>query len=138
MVTTRDKILAELENIDQLIAEIPEQNELTNLSTLELAGVGALLNNFYNGVENILKQILKHIGEPLPQSGSWHKDMLELAVTKQIISLQIKKQFMIYLAFRHYFNHAYALDLQPDKLIPLVQKITETYLSFKIAIEKWS
>jgi len=50
-------ISAELENIDELSKEMPLYSGLPDLSTLELAGVAALLHNFYNSIENILKQI---------------------------------------------------------------------------------
>ena len=53
------KINAELENIDEVFKEIPSHEKLPYLSTLELAGAAALLHNFYNGIENILRALLK-------------------------------------------------------------------------------
>jgi hypothetical protein len=49
----KDRVLAELENIDEIFIELPSSAKLPYISTLELAGVAALLHNFYNGVENI-------------------------------------------------------------------------------------
>ena len=57
MVRLKQRIQAELENIDEIFKEMPLHSSLPRLSTLELAGVAALLHNFYNGIENILKQI---------------------------------------------------------------------------------
>ena len=39
-----------------------------------------------------------------------------------------------YLAFRHFFSHAYAIELHAEKLEPLVGKIKEVYSDFKADI----
>lgn len=49
------KISVELENIDEILKGIPQRSKLPFLSALELAGTAALLHNFYNAIENILK-----------------------------------------------------------------------------------
>ena len=58
MAKLYEKVEAELENIEQILAELKQTKSLANLSTIELAGIGAFIHNFYNGIENILKQIL--------------------------------------------------------------------------------
>lgn len=131
------KIKIELENIDSVINELPSYSKLPSLSTLELAGVAALLHNFYNGIENILKQILVSKNVVVPEGKSWHKDLLETVTTKEIISNECKNYLGQYLAFRHFFSHAYALDLYPDKMEPLVENSEIVYSLFKKEIEKF-
>jgi hypothetical protein len=121
------KISAEYENIDQLIKELPCIEKLPYVTFLELAGVATLLHNFYNCIENILKLCLKEISIPLPEGGSWHKDLLRLAESNGIISSETVLLLGEYLAFRHFFSHAYALDLYADKLEPLVVNIADVY-----------
>ena len=93
--------------------------------------MATLLHNFYNGIENILKLILKEIDIPLPEGSSWHKNLLKLAESNGIISKTTLQELGEYLAFRHFFSHTYALDLYADKLEPLVAKIKEVYSDFK-------
>jgi len=50
MADISQKIQAELENIDGVLNEIHPYSILHTLSTLELAGVAALVHNFYNGL----------------------------------------------------------------------------------------
>lgn len=137
MVSLSQRIQSEFENIDEVIDELPLYSSLPTLSTLELAGVAALLHSFYNGIENILKQIFFSENINLPEGQSWHKDLLEMAVKQNIISDECKNILGQYLAFRHFFSHAYTLDLYPDKMEPLVENSKETYLLFKRDINKF-
>lgn len=137
MVRLPQKIKAELENIDEIFRELPPYTSLHRLSTLELAGVAALLHNFYNGIENILKQIFASQKISVPEGESWHKELLEKAVTEKIISDECKNNLGQYLAFRHFFSHAYALDLYPSKMEPLVENSQTVYSIFKKDINKF-
>ncbi len=116
---------------------MPSHKKLANLSTLELAGVATLLHNFYNGVENITKQILISKSVAVSESVSWHKDLLNLAVSKKIISENIKEQLVEYLAFRHFFTHSYALELYPERMEHLVENALEVYDIFKKEIDSF-
>ena len=131
MASLKDKIEAEYENIDRLILELPEKEKLPFLEFLQLAGVATILHNFYNGIENIIKLILNEKDIPLPEGGSWHKELLELAEEKGIITKSTREQVGEYLSFRHFFSHAYALDLYAERLEPLVENIKKVYAYFK-------
>ena len=126
-----------MENIDEIFKEIPSRIKLPYLSILELAGTAALLHNFYNGIENILKQIFISENINLPEGKSSHKELLEAAVINNIISEQSKNSFGEYMAFRHFFSHAYAFDLYADKMEPLVEKAKEVYLNFRKEISRY-
>lgn len=58
MPDPHELVEAELENIQRIVLELSDLDSLLRLSSLELAGVAAHLHNFYNGVENILKQVM--------------------------------------------------------------------------------
>jgi len=110
---------------------LPEKDKLPFLQFLELAGVATLLHNFYNGIENILKLSLKEKNVPFPEGGSWHKELLKLSVNHKIITEPTMMKLGEYLAFRHFFSHAYALDLYAEKLEPLVENIKDIYKDFQ-------
>ena len=57
MADYQSKIKAELEQVELATAKLPG-GLLSELNELELSGVGGILQSFYNGIENILKQVL--------------------------------------------------------------------------------
>jgi hypothetical protein len=131
----RLRIEAEYEAIENTLSALPDR-PLSTLSQLELAGVAALLHNFYNGIENIVKQVFQEKLFPIPQGESCHRDLLLAAAEKNIISDFLLNNLKQYLAFRHYFSHAYALELFPERMEPLVNDAVALFNEFKQQIDK--
>ena len=102
---------------------------------IELAGVGALLHNFYNGIENILRQVFQSKAFSIPQGDSWHRDLLLTATERGILSAGLLDDLKRYLAFRHFFGHGYALNLSPEPMEPLVRDAKSVFKRFKDEIE---
>jgi uncharacterized protein YutE (UPF0331/DUF86 family) len=101
---------------------------------VELSGIGALLMNFYSGVENILKLELKFKNIQFPQTSSWHRDLLNTSVEKGIITEQTRAGLSEYMAFRHFFVHSYSFNLRESELDTLLQNIPVVYNQFKMDI----
>jgi len=131
----RLRIEAEYEAIENTLSALPDR-PLSKLTQLEIAGVAALLHNFYNGIENILKQVFQAKSFPMPQGDSWHRDLLLAAAEKNIIPEPLFNKLKPYLAFRHYFSHAYALELFPQRIEPLVKDTVALFNEFKRQIDK--
>lgn len=134
MVDYRSRVEAEYEAIERTLSSLPS-TPLNVLTTLELAGVAALLHNFYNGVENILKQVCKAQQVDIPTGPSWHRDLLLAARTSKILSDSTVDELSRYLAFRHFFTHAYALDLFPERMEPLHQRAVEIFGRFRKEVD---
>jgi hypothetical protein len=135
MADYRLRVEAEYEAIEGTLSALPVR-PLSELSQLEIAGVAALLHNFYNGIENVLKQVFLAKSLPVPEGESWHKNLLLTAAAKDIISEHLLNNLKRYLAFRHYFTHAYALELFPQRMKPLVEDALDVFNEFRERIDR--
>ena len=135
MASYKEMVEAEYEAIEKTLALLPKGN-LTELSTLELAGISTLLSNFYNGIENVLKQTFKKLSLPIPASSSWHQDLINCAVQEKIISENLSSEIKRYLGFRHVVAHGYAFNLNTAQLEKLITAIIPIFEKFKEEINK--
>ncbi|RZN34937.1 MAG: hypothetical protein EF813_09525 [Methanosarcinales archaeon] len=103
-------------------------------TVVELAAISTFLQNTYNGMENILKRVLKFKRISIPVSASWHKDLLDLSVNNQIISLELSKKLDEYRAFRHFFIHGYGVLLDKERLMPLADSLPDLWKDFEFEI----
>ncbi len=137
MTEINEYVEAEFENIERLVKELPAGDAVEKLSVLELSGTAALIHGFYNGIENILKQVVINEGFQIPGGPSWHRDLITLAVKAGVISQQTAEELKGYLAFRHFFSHAYSFDLDKERIIPLVRGIPGVMATFTSDIKKF-
>jgi hypothetical protein len=131
MVSLREKVDVELENVSTVLDELEKIKDKPGKTIVELAGIGTFLHNFYTGIENILKQVLHGEDIIVPFSGSWHRDLLILASEEKIITEATRARLAKYLAFRHFFVHAYSFLLDERELKLLVDDVFDTHSTFK-------
>lgn len=120
MADLKECIEAEEENIRHVLGQLPPVARLSQLSELELAGTAALIHSIYNGIENILKQTLKGGGGVMPSGATWHRDLLLQVEARNILKSSTVESLRPFMAFRHFFSHAYVLDLDPARMELLV------------------
>lgn len=131
MADLRKKIDVEFKSIQIVIDKFKKVRNVNNLSDFEIAGVATYIHNFYNGMENILKQILKGKNIAMPDGASWHRDLIYIASSKFFLSKSTEEYLNKYLSFRHFFVHNYAIDLDPSELDFLVKNAENVFDLFR-------
>ncbi|MFZ3207993.1 MAG: hypothetical protein WA140_04055 [Geobacteraceae bacterium] len=124
------QIAAEVENVEAALRNLEETMKRQIKTVVELAAMGTFLHNVYNGIENILKQILKLKNIQITREENWHKELLNLSVTHGIISADLSDELYEYLTFRHFFVHAYGFMLEEAPLESLTHNIPRVWSEF--------
>ena len=130
-----EQILAEKENVDIALNNLKTAMARTEKTVIELAAIATFLHNIYNGIENILKQILISRDIMVPKSDKWHKDLLNKSLSSGIISEKLTNKLYKYLTFRHFFVHAYGFMLDEKELEGLSDNIPQIWQEFLKEIE---
>jgi uncharacterized protein YutE (UPF0331/DUF86 family) len=130
----QEQISIEKEHIEKTIYALEDTLARDEMTIVELSAIATFVQNTYNGMENILKRVLKLKNIPIPHTGSSHKDLLELAKEKKIISEELLFDLDGYRAFRHFFVHGYGIMLDPDELLPLAEDLPSVWEQFDIEI----
>lgn len=129
------EIHGEVQRIELTVSEIDAAQSVVNrkdFSRLSLYGTAALLETFYTGVEKILSRVATVMGAS-PEGPAWHRRLLDEAILDlpkmrpPVIRRETAKRLEPYLAFRHRFRNLYLFDLEKQLLLPLVNKIPNTW-----------
>jgi uncharacterized protein YutE (UPF0331/DUF86 family) len=130
MADILERVKAEEENVGKALKALFDVMGCEDLSIVELAASATFIHNVYGGIENILKQVLKEEGVTIAQTGSWHKELLNKAVSKEVITEKTSSELAKYLAFRHFFVHGYGFNLKEEPIRDLGTKLPGVWSVF--------
>jgi len=141
---TKLKIEFEISQIDMLINETDPLLKLAHIKTpdsTETAALGLFLHSFYNGIENLIKFIIKDKFEKLPSGIRWHKELLDLCFVKKddksvIFNEELKIVLDDYLSFRHFIRNTYSYKIKWERMEYLVLEIDKNWNNIKAEIGK--
>jgi len=136
------KVEFEISQIDKLLNETSPLLKLVNIKTpdmVETAALGLFLHSFYNGIENIIKIIVKDKNGKLPSGNKWHKELLDLCFlnTKENVQLFNDNLQIIlddYLSFRHFIRNTYSFKINWERMEYLIINIDKNWKDIKVDI----
>jgi hypothetical protein len=139
------KVEYEISQIDLLLNETAPLLKLVFVrvpDTVETAALGLFLHSFYNGIENILKFVVKEIYGKLPSGNKWHKELLDLCFIKNkddniLFDEKLKDILDDYLSFRHFIRNTYTFKLKWERMEDLIMNINQNWNNIKSEITNY-
>ena len=115
-----------------LLAEV--KDDTPNL--VQITALASVLHSFYNGLESIFATIAKEIDGEQSSGNRWHRDLLDKMGEENerrtaVLSPELSAQLQNYLAFRHYYRHAYSFFLRWEELRELVLPLDSVWSQTK-------
>jgi hypothetical protein len=139
------KIEFEILQIDKLLDETMPllklvQNKIPDM--VETAALGLFLHSFYNGIENIMKFVIKENYGKLPSSNKWHKELLDLCFIekkeqKGLFSEELKIVLDDYLSFRHFIRNTYSYKIRWERMEHLILDINKNWTGIKAEVSNY-
>lgn len=101
--------------------------------TLARRGLGAILHDFYTGLEKIFEHVAETLEGGLPSGLQWHRDLLEDMgtpipdVRPRVLRPETVLLLDEYLRFRHLFRNIYGYELQWQRMRPLLEQLDHAW-----------
>lgn len=116
---TSSLIKRELQSLEkelQVLSQVIAKRRQLPLDEIEIRGAALSLASLYNGMEQILKQIVLQRGESLSDTPNWHNALLQKSATLHLISEDTIREMKGFLSFRHFVRHAYSFEINPNAI----------------------
>ena len=129
------KVLFEISQIAKLLDSHKPLLDLCRIRTpdlIEISAAAMFLHSFYNGIENILRLIVKVYDDKLPNDNKWHIELLGRAFVsnqnrKNVFRKEILEKMEEYLKFRHFVRHSYGFQLEWERMEDLIIDINDIW-----------
>lgn len=131
--TLQAEIRADLESVERIFRELDgiRQEIPSNRppSLRDKAVIGYLLHNLYCAFENIFKNIAALFGNATADPESWHAYLLKRmtltieSVRPSVIGSESYEALDELRRFRHFFRHAYTMDLDWERMSLVLRKV---------------
>jgi hypothetical protein len=102
-------------------------------SALELRGLGAIVHDFYTGVERVFMKIAPELNGGVPAGLSWHRELLQnmtldLAnIRPPLLRKESAQALEEFLRFRHLFRNLYGFELEWKRIQPLLRRLPSVW-----------
>jgi hypothetical protein len=126
----RAEVASDLATFKTRVGELSRLPSLAQAARGTLAEAAVALHHAYGAVESVFSRIARAVDDGVPEGADWHQALLNVMalrieqVRPAVISSESRDLLQRLLGFRHFFRHAYAVDLDGDRLELLRKEAT--------------
>lgn len=147
IATDQRLINRQADDINQIIDTWHE----TSIERPYLVFLAAAIHAYYTGLETLIERIARQLDQNVPHGDKWHKSLITQAfielpeVRPAILPDHLERDLNALLSFRHFFRHAYGLELEPKfveeeakrilRIHPEIQNALQSFIAFLAATE---
>jgi uncharacterized protein YutE (UPF0331/DUF86 family) len=91
---------------------------------IKIRAAASSLQSIYNGIEGMLRMVLKSQNIEQPHSMDSHSRLLGLASSNGIISVELENKLRELMTFRHFYRHSYGFMIDDELMDPLLMDVT--------------
>lgn len=140
------QLRAELQRVAREAAELAEVVRVlagAAPDATQLWAAAGHLQAFYSGIEAILLRVAKEVDGVVPTGPDSHRELLRQGsialpgVRPAVLDAEVVDALAPYLAFRHFFRHAYGITLRWERMEAKMAGATPTFERFSRAVEEF-
>ena len=134
------EIMEELGNIGRIVSVIEKRKKEIKKHDAEadvyIDSLVHNIENFYMGIEEILKRIGLFTDEGIPEGPRWHSILIKgmardiPGVRPPVIQHETRELLDEYRKFRHLVRNIYTFNIIPEKVMKLARGITKVFNAF--------
>ena len=109
----------------------------------ELRGIGAILHDFYTGIEHIFETIAPELNGGRPAGDAWHRELLTdmtldlPRVRPPLLREETAHALDEFLRFRHLFRNVYGFELEWPRVRTLLAALPRAWSSVEADLERF-
>lgn len=133
----RQQVAKIVEEARAALADFPEEEP----PLLALRGIGAILHDFYTGIEHIFETIAPELNGGLPAGEAWHRELLTNVtldlpgIRPPILRGETARDLDEFLRFRHLFRNVYGFELEWARVRSLLEQVPLAWRAVEADLE---
>jgi hypothetical protein len=142
------EIRDDLDAMRRLLAQIAELRSRISASSepdpKEIMSAAGFLHHLYTAMESIAERVVAYLDGTVPTGERWHQELLTRiglsipGVRSALVTEHTRSQLARLLRFRHFFRHAYRIDLLWSEVAPLMKDADAIANDFSREVEAFS